>query len=185
MVDGRQHENLLEETRVLKRGYKYVCMEDLIRSTFLMQFMMKVGVVCPVWELTDIQKSLSLVVAWQSRVVPFARYVIHNVTANRQEMTKAVKNVIKGKVNGCGAECYFRSNLELLLTDSQCIFLSVGVLTSYGKGGKAKYFCFCLSHARLQRKAYHSFLLFPLSLLTMAGDLFLLNSWWCRKQQQL
>ena len=97
MVNGKQHEQLLEETRLLKRRYKYVCMEDLITTTFLTEFMKKVGMVYPVWNMSDIQGSLTLVVAWQSKVVALSRYVIHNVTANRQEMTKAVKNVIGGK----------------------------------------------------------------------------------------
>ena len=98
VVDGKQHEAIPDATRDLKRKFKYVSMDDLMRTTLLTDFMEKIGKKKPQWDITDIGGSLRAVLIQQSTVMAFSKFIIHQVTANRQEMTKGVKNELTCKL---------------------------------------------------------------------------------------
>lgn len=97
LINSKQHEALLEVTRNLKRNYKYVSYKELIESTLLTDTLVKVGFTKPTMIQNDLKRSLDAVLLWQNRLIPFAKYVIHVVTGNRQEMTKIVKGEYMSK----------------------------------------------------------------------------------------
>jgi hypothetical protein len=92
-----QMEKLMEATRRLKQKYKYITPENIRTTGLLTEFMTELGEVVPPWTPLRAQESLDAVLQWNSKAWPLAKYILHCVSANRQDMTKCVKKQIKCK----------------------------------------------------------------------------------------
>lgn len=98
LIVNSQMDKLTEATKRLKQKYKYISPEQLQSSAVLTDFMIEVGETIPAWRPLQVQESLKEVLHWNSKVGPISKYIMHNISANRQDMTKNVKGQILGKL---------------------------------------------------------------------------------------
>jgi hypothetical protein len=108
-----QVDKLVEATRQLKQRYKYVTAENLRTTGLLSEFMAQVGEVMPTWNPLRMKESLEDSLRWNSKAWQLSRYILHCVSANRQDMTKNVKAQIRCELLllHCGVSLspYYRS----------------------------------------------------------------------------
>jgi hypothetical protein len=95
VIVGSQMEKLVEATRQLKQRYKFVTPENLRTTNLLTEFMEDIGEEMPTWNAGRVQESLEGELKWIEKQWPLSKYILHCVSANRQEMTKCVKLQIK------------------------------------------------------------------------------------------
>jgi hypothetical protein len=95
VVVNSQLDKLVEATRQLKQRYKYVTAENLQTTGLLTEFMAQLGEVLPTWNPLRMKESLEEILRWNSKAWPLSKYILHCVSANRQDMTKNVKAQIR------------------------------------------------------------------------------------------
>ena len=91
VINYAQLDKVTVATRELKQRSKFLSNEQLQTTDVLENFMDALGFPKPQWNPRAIKESLDAVLHWNDRVIPLSKYILHNVTANRQEMTKNVK----------------------------------------------------------------------------------------------
>ena len=99
VVNIRQFDKIPDAVKNFKAKVKYLTPEDLQKSTILPNFFRDIGMGIPTWDPKAPKRSLAIMNQWMGKVGPASKFILFHVAANRNDMTKSIKAVMKSKLH--------------------------------------------------------------------------------------